>query len=106
MTEQDVENMYADLDKELKEEADHNLRVIQEHGIPGEALNDLLFCSQLNGKMEIVAVPKGDNQPESHEFFKEIFVDQWSEGESGDSFSGFIYGKIEDGKWLKVPYTC
>ena len=74
--------------------------------IPEEDFKDLLQDAQLNGKLEFVNEPIGDDQHEQSGIFKEIFVDQWTTNMEGDSFAGFIYGKLKENKWLKVPYYC
>lgn len=98
--------MYAEIERSEKEEHEQNCKLLEANGLPYEAVKNLLDGCGLNGKLEIVDNPTGANQDETDKYFKEIFVEQWSTGWEGDSFSGYIYGKIDDNKWLKVPYYC
>ena len=66
---------------------------------------DLLDGCRLNGEVEVAEKPNGDKQNEDCGIFKDIHVDQWSVGDSGDSFAGYIYAKVNN-KWLKIPYSC
>ncbi len=72
------------------------------HTQVAEILND---CNPI-GEYEIVNKPSGDDQKEKTGKFKQIFVDQWSVGDSGDSWEGYIYGRFSKGKWLKIHYSC
>jgi len=66
----------------------------------------LLGFAILTDKIEIVKKPEGEDQFESCGIFTKVYVDQYSIGVSGDSFSGYIYGKFAYKKWLKIPYEC
>ena len=61
-------------------------------------------CSQA-GAIEIVDEPSGTKQNEDCGIFMDIYVDQCSVGDSGDSFAGEIYAKVNE-IWLKIPYNC
>ena len=100
-----MQKVDAEIAQAEKEEHEHNMKLLAENNIPDEDFKDLIdFCSI--GRLEIVKEPTGDNQNEQYGVFKSVFVDQWTRGMEGDSFAGFIYGKLSKGKWLKVPYEC
>lgn len=61
---------------------------------------------QSSGKMEIVSERVGTMQSEAYRTITRVWVDQWSVGDSGDSFSGHVYVKIKLGKWLKMHFEC
>ena len=65
---------------------------------------ELLDDCIINGEIEIVANPSGGNQHSDCGIFTEVFVEQWSVGDSGDSYSGYIFGKYSTDKWIKIPY--
>ena len=100
------DKIYAEIAKAEKEEHEANMKLLEENGIPAEDFKNLLDYCNLTGKIEVVQKPKGDNQNEKFGIFKQVFVDQWSVGMEGDSFAGFIYGKFDKSKWLKIPYEC
>ena len=35
-----------------------------------------------------------------------VWIEQWSTGMEGDSYSGNISIKLKDYKWLIIPYSC
>ncbi len=98
--------MYAQMAQDEKELHELNCKLLEENAIPNEAVKNLLDGCCLNGILEIVEEPTGDDQDSEDEFFQKIFVEQWSDGWEGDSFAGYIYGKFDENKWLKVPYYC
>lgn len=83
-----------------------NMKVLADNGIAEADYKALLDFCVVNGELEIVSEPEGDDQDESTGIFKEVFVDQVSVGDSGDSFAGNIYGRFAQKKWLKIPYYC
>lgn len=90
-----------------KEIENHNNSILA--GISGTARPDFInICHDCNvtGKIQILDQPKGINQDEEYGIFTEIYVDQGSVGDSGDSFAGCIYAKFGENKWLKIPYEC
>ena len=97
---------FEELDKYYREIAEHNDVILKEFKVPAKDFMSLLDYSDVTGKMEVVEKPGGSNNHEKRGMFKAVWVDQWSVGMEGDSFEGFIYGKLADGKWLKVPYSC
>jgi len=57
--------------------------------------------------LEIVDKPTGQSQDEDWGSFKHVFVDQYQDGGmEGDSFAGYIYIPLPDGKYLKAHYSC
>lgn len=62
-------------------------------------------CSYV-GSFFISSKPYGQKQQESAGSFSEVWVDQSSVGDAGDSYAGVIYGKIAEGRWLAIPYEC
>ncbi len=94
-----------------KEISDHNIKVITQivDEVGPKALKGyemLLEGACVTNKIQIVGKPNGVNQHEEVDVFVEVWVDQWSVRDSGDSFEGFIYGRFADSKWLKIPYAC
>ena len=67
---------------------------------------DLMEDCGITSKIEFVLKPKGEKQDEETQYFKDIHIQQWSIGDSGDSFEGYIYAKFSKDKWIKVPYEC
>lgn len=61
---------------------------------------------RITNYLSVVDKPKGDNQDERQGVFTELWVDQWSTGDSGDSYAGNMYAKFAEDKWLKIPYDC
>lgn len=55
---------------------------------------------------EIVDKPYGTYQDCNNKDCYEEWVDQRSVGDSGDSFSGEVYIKLSNGKYLKYHYDC
>lgn len=96
------DNLY-DYEKEI---TDHNDKVLKTFG--GDAhkdFQDLIDSCSVVGKIEFAEAPKGDAQNESNGIFKDVHVDQYSVGDSGDSYAGFIYANI-NGKWVSINYEC
>jgi hypothetical protein len=110
----DLNAIYAEIDKQNKEITNFNEKVFKEvqdlcnvdRDTVDKDFKSLLDFAELIDKIEIVKKPEGENQFESCGIFTKVYVDQCSVGMSGDSFAGYIYGKIADKKWLKVPYEC
>lgn len=105
---EEIQSVYDQIEADEKEINEYNTNLLKSIGASWEDLELLLDCGTLNGKIEIVTKPTGHDQEyeDCEYFFKDVWVDQHSTGYEGDSFAGFIYGKIEEGKWLKVPYYC
>ena len=72
--------------------------------------NDVVDCFQwaeaTGDKFELVKEPSGGYQDDSFGKIKGIWVDQWSVGDSGDSYSGYIYIMLKRDKYLKIFYSC
>ena len=66
--------------------------------------SELLDDCIINGEIEIVTNPSGENQHSDCGIFTDVFVEQWSVGDSGDSYNGYIFGKYSTDKWIKIPY--
>lgn len=97
----------AEMENEI---INNNLKILEEIGCSKEQFDKYVEDVTVTGKLEIVREPKGDIEP-FEEFtesipFREQWVEQWSSGPYGDSFTGFIYAKFGENKWLKIPYTC
>lgn len=95
-----------EIDEEEKDIAKRNNEMLSQIRCSQEDFADFLGCARVNGLMEIMAFPNGETTEDDNKFFSDICVDQWSTGDAGDSYGGFLYGKIADRKWLKVPYYC
>ena len=87
--------------------AKNNL-TLQANRIHKDDLKELLQGAGMREgfEIEIVDEPQGDDQCERFGIWHNTWVDQWSVGDSGDSFEGFIYGQLPDKRWLKVAYYC
>lgn len=99
--------VYGELARYEYEIAAYNDSIINSLGKRAkENFKSLLDYASVTGKIEFVTEPKGENQKEKHGVFCEVWVEQWSEGTEGDSFSGFIYARLKDNSWIKIPYSC
>lgn len=110
MTKEQEDKMWEEAMKGVmaweKQISDSVTKVLKEYSIKDNDFEDLMYGSKVNGIVEIVSEPRGDAQKESYGKLKNIHVDQWSVGDSGDSFAGFIYAQIKGKVWLKIPYEC
>jgi len=93
------------------EEIKHNQSIVEEisNFCNCDILADLqrlLDHAHVTGKLDIVNTPCGEQQNEKCGVFEDVHVDQWSVGDSGDSFEGFVYGRFGENKWIKIPYYC
>jgi|TARA_R110001632_G_scaffold104876_1_gene214018 hypothetical protein len=111
ITEQNYSDAMDALLEYENERLEHNTKIIASiiAEVGNETLKsyeDILDGCSVTDKLQIVDKPEGDNNDESFGIFKEVWVDQWSVGDSGDSFEGFIYGRFAKQKCLKIPYAC
>ena len=86
---------------------EHNNAFLEKHGATAESDFELLVqdCS-ITGKIEFTTKPQGQKQNEDYYgIFKDVHIDQWSVGDSGDSFAGVIYARVGD-QWILIPYSC
>lgn len=89
-----------------KEISDHNEAVLKTFCKTAyKDFADLIENCSVVGKIEFVDESKGDAQDESNGIFKDVHVDQYSVGDSGDSYAGFIYANV-NGKWISLNYEC
>jgi len=58
-----------------------------------------------NDTATLVNEPQGEDNDEEYQLIKEVWCEQWSVGDSGDSFEGRLYAKIKDGVWLMLPFA-
>lgn len=76
-------------------------------GTAREDFEALIDGCNVTRNVKIVDKPEGRcNKDESFGVFTEIWVDQFSVGDSGDSFAGSIFAKFGENKWLEIPYSC
>lgn len=102
----EMKQIYADLAEHEYEIVEHNKKIIEGFGKNAKSdFIDLLDSVDVTEKIEFVEKPKGDKQNESYGIFKNVYVEQWSTGMEGDSYSGFIYSFVKN-KWIKIPYSC
>lgn len=96
-------------------ECERSLYMSIAEALTDELKNDIdgvMDSCSINGEVEIVKeedVPTDNIQNEDWGIFKDIRIDQWGVGDSGDSFEGLIYARIdhkEKKTWLKIPYNC
>lgn len=101
---------FAELSAFEDEVFSDNKALIEKLGIPQEEMDILMQdCDYSHHeKISIVPLPGGDDQSpyEESDYFKEIWIEQWSVGMSGDSYEGYIYAKVGKKQWLKIPYYC
>lgn len=98
---------YEEIHKYEQEIEDHNNYLISSKG--QQFIEDFKVLTSdvyITNKIEIVDSPEGDDQEDDEsESFSKIYVQQWNAGLE-DSYAGFIYAQMRDGKWLKIPYSC
>jgi len=97
---------YEELSQLEREVKLTNARIIKHNNIPKKVMED---CEHsYHRAMKLTSLPGGDRQTEYEDigFFKEIYIEQWATGMSGDSFEGDIYAKLGKDLWLCVPYFC
>lgn len=92
------------------EEKRWNSRVLKAIGnqLGKQFLDDVVECfeeSEAQGKLELARKPTGQWQEEHYDSFAGIWVDQWSVGDSGDSWNGYVCIKLKEGLWLKTFYS-
>jgi hypothetical protein len=89
-----------------KEIVEHNKQQLKSLGRKAEEdFEELIDGCYVTEKIKFVDKPKGIKQDENCGVFKNVYVEQWSTGISGDSYCGFIYAHI-NGLWIEVPYMC
>jgi hypothetical protein len=102
---------YAEVERiYYEEEKRWNSRVLKAIGnqLGKHFLDDVVECfneSEACGKLELVKKPRGEWQEEHYESFAGVWVDQWSVGDSGDSWNGYVCIKLKKGLWLKTNYS-
>ncbi len=116
--EEEIDKMWAELavemDKYANECARVNDRILKAiKNQLGQEFYDLLImiidCSEVSQdyKYSIVQEPRGRFQHESeYGFIVGCWVDQWSTGTEGDSYSGYITVKLKDYKYLEMSFSC
>ena len=67
-------------------------------------LKELMNESEVGGAFKIVDKPSGDEQEVSGLIECE-WIDQYSVGDSGDSWEGTVTVKISEGKYLEMPFS-
>lgn len=100
--------VYFDINAHNLDIQQHNDAILNELCKTSEdflAFQDMVIGVVVNDKMEFCEGPTGDVQYEEYGIFKNICVDQWTNGPSGDSFGGYIFAQVGE-RWLKVPYEC
>ncbi len=91
------------------EVASHNDKILKGINYKSEDFIRLVDDCRITDKMEWVEKPtfKAEYDPDTYGPFTLAYVDQWSVGDSGDSFAGFMYVKVKTkDKYLKIPYDC
>jgi len=102
-----IDRAYAELAAWENDVFDHNQNLIESLGDSAkEDFDAMMDCCSITDKIEIVESPDGDNQQEDFGIFSAVYVRQWSTSIEGDSYSGFTYARIPDGRWFKIPYSC
>ena len=63
----------------------------------------MIDCS-FSDVCSVVDKPEGDDQEEHYKVISNVYAEQWSVGDSGDTFHGSIYCELPTKQWLKLPY--
>ena len=99
----------ADYDKEVWRRNERLLRAIK--AVKGKTfykhlLEIIKSLDRIDGMMGVVKEPNGKWQDERYgRTIKGLWVDQWSTGTEGDSFSGNAYVQLKENKYLKIGYS-
>lgn len=93
-----------------QEETRWNTRILKAiaNQLGEKFLQDVVECfeeNEVQGKLELIKTPKGEWQEEEYTSFNGIWVDQWSVGDSGDNWNGYICIKLKENLWLKTFYS-
>lgn len=102
------EQVFFDINADNLDIQQHNDAILNELCKTPEdflAFQDMIEGVVLIDKMEFCEGPSGDVQYEEYGIFKNVCVDQWTNGPSGDSFAGYIFAQVGE-RWLKIPYKC
>ena len=113
MKQEDFNRIMDDYGKSMKDYHDgiakHNEPILK--AIKAEKGNEwfselemLMEESEVCGAFKIVEEPNGEKQ-ESSELIGDEWVDQYSVGDSGDSWEGTITVKIGDKRYLEMPFS-
>ncbi len=107
ITDKQYEEAFKNLHDYHKEISDHNTSFLKQFGeTAAKDFTVLIDDCTVTGKIEFVDKPRGEDQYDDDcGIFKDVHVDQWSVGDSGDNYGGFIYAKVGD-KWIAVQYEC
>ena len=107
ITDKQYEEAFSKMFEYHKEISDYNEKFIKQFGETHDKdFADLVDECTVTGKIEFVEKQRGTEQREDDcGIFTNIHVEQWSRGDSGDSYGGFIYANV-NGKWISIPYEC
>ena len=108
-TNEEWEDAMESLMKWESEIKSHNEEILKGIDYRSKDFMQLVEYCRITGKMQWVEKPtfKAEYDPDVYGVFKLEYVDQWSIGDSGDSFEGFMYVKVGvKKKYLKIPYDC
>jgi hypothetical protein len=102
--------MYAEMRAQDKCEHDTCMKLLNVVRILiGEELVDdikqIIEDSDSTGGYEITAEPRGKLQEENYDFVKEMWVEQHSVGDTGDSWAGHVSVKIKDGMFFTFSFS-
>lgn len=108
-----LQTMYEEMDAAIALTASRNSRLLKAiKSVTTDAFYEGLvsyideLASECNmfefEQFEIVRETTGKWQDED---WAQVCVDQWSVGDSGDSWNGFIYIEIKAGRYLKIHYS-
>lgn len=104
---------HAEIEKEQAIEKlsnDRLIKVLKKRNGTGWVKGLMLLCSDcdVHGRMEIVRNhPRKEYwQEENFGPIKEMWVLQYSVGDSGDSFAGTIWLKIDKKRFLQLMFSC
>lgn len=97
--------------KAEQEEEDKNNKLLAElrEKFGEKYVADIIDClkdDECDGELSIVDTPGGKRQNENWGSFKFVHVNQYvNGGMEGDSFAGYVYIPLPDGKFLKSHYS-
>lgn len=115
ISDEDFKQIMDDYEEECKKIRDEEnringriLRAIK--NVKGKKFYDSLMIAmeedEILGKLEIVRKPIGKYQTESWGVIKGSWVDQYTQGEDGDSFYGTVCIQLKKDKYLLMPFSC
>lgn len=106
ITDEQIKEAFYEMYQYEQEIISHNAQFVKLCGDTAEKdFEKMCEDCRVTSKIEFVEGARGRNQDESYGVFKNVHIDQYSVGDSGDSYAGTIYANVGD-KWISVRYEC